>query len=193
MDVDQRQGLPVTSAIRTAFDLARWSTSLDEAVAWLDAMCRAGPIDPAALAAYVAQHKGWVGVGRVREALEFVNPRAKSLQESRLRVAWHLADLPTPLVNVSIWRIGGGFVGEADLLDAESGLVGEYDGWTHRRRDRRELDHGRGRRFADVGLTVRTYVDRDLASSPMALQASLRAGHAAALTVTRRLWTLDPE
>ena len=161
-------------------------------MAWLDAMCRVAELDHEALGVYVATHKGWVGVGRVREALELVNPRAKSPQESRLRVAWRFAELPTPLVNVSIWGIGGGFVGEADLLDPGSGFVGEYDGWTHRRRDRRELDHGRGRRFADAGLTVRTYVDRDLTSSGMALQASLRAGHAAAQRVTRQLWTLEP-
>ena len=41
-------------------------------------------------------------------------------------------------------------------------------------------------------LTIRTYVDRDLTSSGMALQASLRAGHAAAQRVTRQLWTLAP-
>jgi hypothetical protein len=40
---------------------------------------------------------------------------------------------------------------------------------------------------------MRTYVDRDLAGDPRALHASLRAGHAAARSVTRRFWTLDPD
>src|SRR4051794_21646376 len=68
IDVDERQGVPVTSAMRTAFDLARWSASLDEAVAWLDAVCRVARVDQPVLAAYVAGHKGWVGVRMAREA-----------------------------------------------------------------------------------------------------------------------------
>jgi very-short-patch-repair endonuclease len=96
------------------------------------------------------------------------------------------------MVNEWIWTDDGQFVGEADLLDPASGFVAEYDGWVHRRRDQRDHDRGRDRSFADVGLTVRRYIDQDLAGHPAALHASLRSGHAAALTVVRRRWTLMP-
>jgi hypothetical protein len=145
------------------------------------------------LVAYVDEHAGWVGVARARRAVAMANARSASPQESRLRVEWLQAGLASPRVNVNIWTEQGAFVGEADLLDAESGFVAEYDGWQHRHRDRRELDHTRARRFADVCLTMRTYVDRDLAGDPAHLHASLRAGRAAALAVNRRYWTLDPD
>jgi hypothetical protein len=191
-DICVRSGLVATSGLRTAFDSARHSASLGDAVAWVDALLRAHAADQSGFEAYVRRHARWVGVARAREAARLATPRAASPQESRLRVEWLGAGLPPPLVNTKVWTEEGDLVGEADLLDPETGFVAEYDGWQHRRRDRRELDHGRGRHFADVGLTVRTYVDRDLAGDLAALHASLRAGHAAARTVRRRFWTLDP-
>jgi hypothetical protein len=191
-DVVTRSGLLVTSGARTAFDCARYAASLGDAVAWVDALLRAEAVQRSDLETYVDSHAGWTGVDQVRDAVRLANKRAASPPESRLRVEWLAAGLPPPLVNTNVWTEEGDLIGEADLLDPETGFVAEYDGWHHRRRDRRELDQPRGRRFADMGLTMRTYVDRDLAGSVVALHASLRAGHAAARTVRRRFWTLDP-
>jgi len=60
-DVTELQGRPVTSPIRTVFDLARHLPHV-EAVAAVDMALHRGLVVPATLQRYVSQRAGWSGV-----------------------------------------------------------------------------------------------------------------------------------
>lgn len=124
-DVEQRDGLPVTSVLRTAWDLAGLE-SLGTAVAALDAMVRTGAVAMPQLAAQVEAGAGRWGVVRVRRAVELVDPRAESPPESRVRVALVLAGLaPVPQFEV---RETGVLLGRVDLAFPEQRVLVEYEG-----------------------------------------------------------------
>ena len=92
--------VPVTSALRTAWDVAALEP-LGTAVAALDAMVRTGAVQRDELTAMMLSGAGQWGVAKVRRALELVDPRAESPPESRVRVALVLAGLaPVPQYDV---------------------------------------------------------------------------------------------
>jgi hypothetical protein len=88
-DVTLHDGVPVTSALRTAWDVAALEP-VATAVAALDAMVRAGALRTAELIAMAEAGTGRWGIARVRQAFPLVDPRAESAPESRVRVAFVL-------------------------------------------------------------------------------------------------------
>jgi hypothetical protein len=155
-------GVPVTSPVRTAFDLARTAPSLTESVVALDAMARHG-VTPREVARYAAERAGWKGVRRAREAAALAIGRVRSSAESRWRMLWVLeAGLPCPLVNAVVVGPRGERVAEVDLLDRDRGLVGEYDGSPHSDADARAHDSVRQERLQAVGLVVVRVTSVDL-------------------------------
>jgi hypothetical protein len=153
-DVATVNGITVTSPVRTAFDCARWS-DLTGAVVALDALARECRVDLAAVADYVALRPRWRGVPIVRAALDLADPRAKSPGESRMRVLWVVgAGLPRPEVNATVLDVTGCVLGEADLLDVDAGVVGEYDGAQHRELEPHADDNAREEWLEDAGLIV---------------------------------------
>ncbi|MFQ1004113.1 DUF559 domain-containing protein [Modestobacter sp. SSW1-42] len=127
-DVDVVEGVPVTSPLRTAWDVAALEP-LGTAVAALDAMVRRGPVTTAALMSRLEGAAGEWGVTRVRRAFGLVDPRAESAPESRVRVALVLAGLrPVPQFHV---LDGGEFLAKVDLAWPEAKLVVEYEGAHH--------------------------------------------------------------
>lgn len=151
----RRHGLPVTTALRTAFDTARWAPSLTETVVALDACAHFGVVRLPALEEYVGEHAGWAGIRQVRAALPLVEPGVRSPWETRLRLVYVLeANLSRPLVNPPVYDDRGRFVGMPDLLDVEAGLAIEYDGSGHRQRFQHNQDNAREEALEDVGLVV---------------------------------------
>jgi hypothetical protein len=127
-DVEEHDDVPVTSALRTAWDVAALEP-LGTAVAALDAMVRAGTVQLAALRAVADSSVGRWGVVKVRRALPLVDPRAESAPESRVRVALVLAGLaPVPQFEV-FWA--GEFLGRVDLAFPEQRIAVEYEGAYH--------------------------------------------------------------
>lgn len=127
-EVEERDAVPVTSAVRTAWDVASME-SVGTAVAALDAMVRAGSVDLPTLREMVDAGGGRWGVTKVRRAVPLVDPRAESAPESRVRVACLLAGLsPVPQYEV---RVGGALVGRVDLAFPEERLAIEYEGAYH--------------------------------------------------------------
>ena len=127
-DIEWHDDTPVTSAVRTAWDLAAWEP-LGTAVAALDAMVRSTCLAIGALHAAVAAGTGRKGVVRVRRAVQLVDPRAESAPESRVRVALAVAGLaPVPQYEV---RSGGTFLARVDLAFPEHLLAVEYEGAHH--------------------------------------------------------------
>jgi hypothetical protein len=127
-DIEWHDGVPVTSAARTAWDLAAWEP-LGTAVAALDAMVRSGCLGIGALHTAAEAGTGRKGVVRVRRAAQLVDPRAESAPESRVRVALVVAGLaPVPQYEV---RAGGSFLARVDLAFPEHRLAVEYEGAHH--------------------------------------------------------------
>jgi len=127
-DVDVIDGVPVTTALRTAWDVAALEP-LGTAVAALDAMVRSGAVSTAALTSRLRRGAGEWGVTRARRAFGLVDPRAESAPESRVRVALVLAGLaPVPQLHV---LHHGEFLGRVDLGWEEAKLAVEYEGEHH--------------------------------------------------------------
>lgn len=190
-DVVTAGGVLVTSPVRTAFDLARTAGSLADAVADVDALLRATScrLTVPALRAYCEIHPGWRGVRQVRDAVPLLNDATLSRPESRLRVIWvQDAGLRPPRVNMPVFsRRTGRSLGLPDLLDAESGLVAEYDGAYHRELGQHSRDNVREERFEDAGLTVVRFTAVDLRDAG-SVARRLRAGHERARRQQRRGW-----
>jgi hypothetical protein len=127
-DVEIRDGVPVTSPLRTAWDVMALE-SLGTAVAALDAMVRARTIRMADVLAMADAGAGRWGVSRVRRAVPLIDPRAESAPESRVRVAFALAGIePVPQYEV---YANGMFLGRVDFAWPEAGLIVEYEGSHH--------------------------------------------------------------
>lgn len=192
-DVIDVRGIPVTSPLRTAFDLGRTAPDLDTAVADLDALLRATGLPVVALAEYTRQRPRWKGVPLLRAALPLLDPRARSRPESRMRVVWvRDAGLPRPEVNVPVHGLPDGWLlGLPDLLDPATGLVGEYDGAGHRTPEQHGADNIREETFERHGLTVVRAVWRDVLTRN-GLARRLRSGYEEARHARRRAWYVPP-
>jgi hypothetical protein len=127
-DIEAIDGVPVTTALRTAWDLAALEPRAT-AVAALDAMVRSGAVDQGALTGMAETGAGRWGVRKVRAAVPMVDPRAESPPESWVRVALVMAGLaPTP--QYEVWSAGR-FVARVDLAFPEERLAIEYEGEYH--------------------------------------------------------------
>jgi hypothetical protein len=203
-DVVMVGDVPVTSLVRTGFDLARLDPrtvrahsdrwSLQESTIWLDALLRDGGLDPAELIGYLEAHPKRLGARQAGRVLIRADGRSASPRETALRLLWTLdAALPRPEVNVPIYDRNGRLLGVADLLDAEAGLVGEYDGADHASPQRRSRDLLRTEGLEAVGLDVFRVTADDFARRADTVQR-LRWRHRRAMNRDRRAdaWTLLP-
>lgn len=85
-EIETVAGLCVTSAIRTAYDLARWS-NLVEGVVAADALGRIGRFGPAALLEMSVRYPGARWGKRVPFVADLMDPRAESAMETRCRLS----------------------------------------------------------------------------------------------------------
>lgn len=194
-DVDVRSGIPVTSAVRTAFDLARLADDIREAVAQVDALLRAVPLELEQIAEYVERHRRSRGVPQARRVLTLASSRARSCQESRMRMMWVLdAGLPPPLVNVRLMNVQGHLLGMPDLFDEAAGLVGEYDGRHHASAVQRSVDSQRQEAMEGAGLLVVRLTAPDLITHRLRSVFRIKRLHARGLARDRtdQGWVVVP-
>jgi very-short-patch-repair endonuclease len=150
-EVEVRDGVPVSSALRTAWDLAALEPT-GTAVAALDAMVRAGAVDRAHLDQMADAGSGHWGVTRVRRAFPLIDARAESAPESRVRVALVLAGLePVPQYEI---RVGEVLLGRVDLAFPEERLAIEYEGAYHFDGTQIVRDDARIQRLVEAGWRV---------------------------------------
>lgn len=130
------RGIAVTTPARTALDIARRHRT-GEAVAALDALCRATDLKSSELLALAERHKGDRGMKRARRALDLVDPGAQSPKETWLRLLLLRAGFPPVTTQVMVHD--GRYVPLAYIdMGWEDVMVGvEYDGDQHRS-DRRQ-------------------------------------------------------
>ncbi|WP_326551277.1 endonuclease domain-containing protein [Micromonospora sp. NBC_01813] len=129
-DVTPLFGMPVTSGVRTAYDLGRRLPRAD-ALITLDAFLRRRTCTKAQLAAYVDAHPGRRHVNQLRELLSLADPLSASPMESRLRLLLHDAGLPKPTPQYEI-RVQRKFIARVDLAYPQWRIAIEYEGDHHR-------------------------------------------------------------
>jgi hypothetical protein len=190
-DVIDVDGIPVTSPLRTAFDLAR-GTTVERGLVAVDAFARAARLDLVAFERYVRRHPRYRGVPVARAVVELCDPRARSGGESRLRYIWIVeAGLPRPEVNPLVVDALGTVVAMTDLLDTGAGLAGEYDGSTHRELEEHTSDNAREEDLEALGLVVVRATSINVGPKRLDLVRRLHVGHERALT-TPGSWGWSP-
>lgn len=191
-DVVDVDGIPVTSPLRTAFDMAR-TTTVERGLVAVDALARAMRLDLVTLDHYVRRHPRYRGVPVARAVVELCDPRARSAGESRLRYIWLVeAGLPRPEVNPLVVNAVGAVVATTDLLDTGAGLGGEYDGSTHRELDEHTSDNAREEALEALGLVIVRATSIDVGPKRPGLVRRLQVGHQRALATTGGSWGWSP-
>lgn len=134
-------GMPVTSAARTALDLARHLPRYT-AVAHLDALSAATGVTCADVAALTERYRGTPGIRRARIALRLMDGGAESPKESQLRL-WLIDDgLPAPRTQI---RLTDGRREAFIDMGYDEPMVGlDYDG-DHHSSNRRQYVYDIGR------------------------------------------------
>ena len=159
-EITRRSGLPVTTRVRTAFDLGRHLDRSD-ALARLDALMwnQAYSIDE--VVALAKRYPRARGVRQLRELLPLVDGGAESLRESRIRLCLLDAGFPKPETQIPV--LSGTFpVAFLDMGWRDYKVAVEYDG-DHHRKDRRQYvkDIARLRMLEALGWIVVRVIAED--------------------------------
>ena len=174
--------------------------------ALFDEIVRIGSLRPAVVAADMTWAAGlggsaefWAYLDRVRPRNGVVLARAVatwaresswSPQEVWMRMCWVMdAQLPEPRSNVPVFDLAGNLIGIPDLLDADAGVVGEYQGAIHRDPQQHRLDVERAERFRDHGLEYFEVTAGQLGDARTPYRMRRVRARARFLPPEDRLWT----
>ena len=153
-DVTWVGDIPCVNATRSLIDLVGKQGSEDGLVS-VDAALRSKATQLDELVAYLREHPRVHDATRIRRLLGLADAAARSCPESRLRWIWIVeAGLPRPLVNPEVVDERGQLLGIPDLLDPESGFVGEFDGSQHRELLAHTSDNAREEGFERHNMVV---------------------------------------
>ncbi len=144
-------GMPVTTPVRTAFDLA-CRYPVPKATAMIDALARATHCKMADVELLAERYNGRRGIRRARTTLELVDPGAESPRETWLRLLLIRAGFTAPQTQIPVYDNYGQLVAVLDMGWEEIKLAVEYDG-DHHRTDRRQFnkDIRRAEAIAELG------------------------------------------
>ncbi|MGC4787308.1 endonuclease domain-containing protein [Micromonospora sp. DT178] len=158
-------GLPVTTPLRTAFDLGRRAPR-DDALVAVDALLHRRAVKLAALRAYADARSGWPGLPLLREVLALAEPLAESPMETRLRLLLLDAGLPPAVAQHDVRKADGRFVGRVDLAWPALRVAVEYDGDHHRERAHFRQDVARLNALRAAGWIVLRFTADDVLRHP---------------------------
>jgi very-short-patch-repair endonuclease len=153
-------GLPVTTLVRTAYDVGRYLPR-GQAVARLDALMRATPFSTGDVLLLAERYPAARGVRRLRSVLPLVDAGSSSPMETWLRLLLVDAGLPTVTTQIPVVD-GYRALAMLDMGWREFGVAVEYDG-DHHRSDRRQYvkDQWRLRKLAQLGWIVIRVIAED--------------------------------
>lgn len=123
-------GLPVTSAARTAFDLGR-RPGLHTAVIRIDALARATGLTVDDVAPLIVAHRGSRGMKQLRRVLPLIDAGAESPQETRTRLVLIGGGLPKPQTQIVVRNDWGAVLARIDMGWEQWRVGVEYDGAQH--------------------------------------------------------------
>jgi hypothetical protein len=152
-EVTRAFGLPVTTRLRTAFDLGR-HLNRPEALARLDALMWTQHFSIDAVGELAGRYPRARGTRQLRELLPLVDGGADSPRESRIRLWLIDAGMPTPRTQIPVVD-GRRTVAFLDMGWEEFKVAVEYDG-DHHRKDRRQYvkDIRRIRMLEEMGWII---------------------------------------
>jgi hypothetical protein len=153
-------GLPVTTPVRTAYDLGRYLPRA-QAVARLDALMRAKPFSTEDVWQLAQRYPAARGIRRLRSVLHLVDGGGSSPKETWLRLLLIDAGLPAPTTQIPVVE-GYRMLAMLDMGWREFGIAVEYDGDQHRG-DRHQYvkDQWRLRKLAELGWIVVRVIAED--------------------------------
>lgn len=193
-DLVRWDGVRVTLPVRSvAYEMRKALTDQDAIVAFeMAAFNDLVSVDE--LAAHVESSLGTRhGVERVRRVLPALEENSWSPMEPVMRGIWvGEARLPRPLANRPVFDLDGRFIGTPDLIDAERGVAGEYDGALHLVGAEHVRDVRREAEFRRVGLDPVTMLAGDLSDRRSFVRRLHEAYARADRPDTERGWTLTP-
>ena len=159
--VAEVDGRRVTTPARLVIDLGE-VLDASEIVAVGDDLLRRGLLDLGTLRFWAHRLRRRRGIGIVREAIEYIDPRAESPRESMMRYHLWREGYTDLRPNVDIHDPDGRFIARGDLVDERRRIVVEYDGAHHLSREGQTRDARRRLDFATEGWLEVTIVAGDL-------------------------------
>jgi hypothetical protein len=123
-------GMPVTSRVRTAFDLGRYLPR-GEAIARLDSLMHSQIFSIEDVLLLAKRYQGARGLKALRAALPLVDGGSASPRETWLRLLYIDAGLPRPTTQIPIVEGRGRLVRMADMGWEDFMVASEYDGEHH--------------------------------------------------------------
>ncbi|MEJ3748904.1 DUF559 domain-containing protein [Actinomycetes bacterium KLBMP 9797] len=160
-DIARFGGHPVTTPLRTAFDVGR-HLPRTEAVVAVDTLLGRRVVKLPKLVDYAAGHAGWPGIPQLREVLALAEPLTESPMESRLRLLLIDAGLPRPVAQHDIRDAKGRFVARVDLAYPRLRIAIEYEGDHHRERVHFQQDVHRLNALRGLGWLVLRFTAEDV-------------------------------
>lgn len=140
-EITEVDGLPVTTPVRTALDLAR-HLDRDEAVTHLDAMAAATGVSADGALVLAERYRGARGLRRARVALALMDAGSQSPRETRLRLLLIDAGMPPPRTQI---RVSDGTREAFIDMGYDEPMVGlDYEG-AHHSAERKQYVHDIGR------------------------------------------------
>lgn len=188
-DVEERAGVPTTTAHRTAQDLARYAPP-HLGLAAVDALAHQGAVDKDALLVGIERWRGERFVDRARRLLALCEPATESFGESWLRLRLVDAGFPRPEVQIPVVDDLGREVYRLDMGDRLRRLAWEYDG-EHHHSSPAQREHDRRRREdleRRFGWTVLAVGRAEVLGRSMALERAVGAQLGMEPQIRRRLW-----
>ncbi|GAA4692180.1 type IV toxin-antitoxin system AbiEi family antitoxin domain-containing protein [Nocardioides nanhaiensis] len=126
-DVEERHGVPVVSATRTALELTT-ALDLEHALVELDYLLHHGLTTPEKLRARYARMSQWPHSLRTDLVLRLADGRSESVGESRMRYLFWTQRVPPPTLNHEVFDPLTGKSYRVDFAWPELGVFVEFDG-----------------------------------------------------------------
>jgi hypothetical protein len=160
-EITRVAGLPITTRVRTAFDLGRHLDRPD-ALARLDALMWNQRFSIDEVLALATRYPRARGVRQLRELLPLVDGGAESPRESRIRLWLHDAGFPRPETQIPVLAGTTRPVAFLDMGWRDFMVAVEYDG-DHHRKDRKQYvkDIARLRMLEALGWNVIRVIAED--------------------------------
>ncbi len=187
-------GLRITQAVWSVSFEMRYAEDWRRAVVALDMAAYNDLVSLEEQAELLSHQNGWTGVPQARKAHAFADENSWSPAEVLMRLVWEVdAELPRPLTNRPVFDLRGRHLGTPDLIDPQTGLMGEYDGPGHlpraqRARDINRADLLRAHDLESVIMVAEDFQDLD-AYLHRLYEARRRAERHPA---EHRTWTIEP-
>lgn len=193
-DIEERNGLRVTTLLRSLVFEMRYATSPRAAAVLAGMAAYDDIVDRRELAQYLELWTARTGIPQARDGCALMKENWWSPQEAWTELTWSLdAGLPPLLCNVPVFDLAGRHVATPDLLDLEAGMAVEFEGAVHLDPARRRADVRREEAMRAAGLEVLTVMSGMHAHRAALADRMVRARQAAlrrTQSSDRRAWTV---